>query len=102
MNKYEKDDISGIPSEYRPIGAWAYFGYTVLFCIPVLGFLCVIIMSFVRGNVNRRSFARFYLLLFTVLLVILGIAVGVLFATGAIYPLIDIIKAYLVQLGIKF
>ena len=29
-----------LPSQYRPIGAWGYFGYSLLFSIPLVGFIC--------------------------------------------------------------
>lgn len=65
--------------QYRPLGPWAYFGYTILFSIPVVGFIMLIIYSFNDTNINRRNFARsFWCSL------ILSIAVfAVLLATGA-------------------
>ncbi|MBQ8796271.1 MAG: ABC transporter permease [Clostridia bacterium] len=52
--------IQDLPSNLRPLSAWAYFGYTLLFSIPVVGFILLIIFSFNRSNINRRSFARSY------------------------------------------
>lgn len=52
--------IQDLPSNLRPLSAWAYFGYTLLFSIPVVGFILLIIFSFSRSNINRRSFARSY------------------------------------------
>lgn len=45
-------------ARYRPLTAWAYVGYTLLFAIPVIGFILLIVFSFSSGNINRRSFAR--------------------------------------------
>ena len=49
-----------IPSQYKPLSPWAYFGYTMLFSIPVVGFIFLIIYSFKSNNLNRRNFARSY------------------------------------------
>lgn len=34
-----------LPEKYRPLGMWAYFGYTILFSIPLLGFIFLIIFQ---------------------------------------------------------
>lgn len=49
-----------LPEQYRPLGAWSYFGLQLLFSIPIVGFVFLIVFSFSRGNLNRRSFARSY------------------------------------------
>ena len=46
--------------KYRPISAWGYFGYGLLFSIPVVGFIMAIVFSFNNKNINRRNFARSY------------------------------------------
>lgn len=46
-------------SQYAPMGAWAYFGWTLLFtCIPIVSFILTIVFSANSSNINRRSFAR--------------------------------------------
>ena len=52
-----EDDI---PDQYRPLGAWTYFGLNVLFSIPIIGFIFLLICSFSDQNINRRNFARSY------------------------------------------
>ena len=49
-----------LPEEYRPLSAWAYFGYQMLFAIPIVGLVFLIIFTFKRSNYNRRAFARSY------------------------------------------
>ena len=49
-----------LPPQYRPLSAWAYFGYTILFNLPLAGIVFLIIFSFDDENINRRSFARSY------------------------------------------
>ena len=42
-------------SQYRPLSPWAYFGYNLLFSIPILGFIMLIVFSFSNENINRRN-----------------------------------------------
>ena len=68
-----------IPSELQPLSAWAYFGYTILFSIPIIGLVFLVIYAFNDSNINRRNFARSYfcsLLVAVVIFVILS-AVGI-------------------------
>jgi len=64
--------------QYRPISMWGYFGYQLLFSIPVVGFIFLIIYSASDANINRRNFARSYwcvlivAIIITVLVFVLG------------------------------
>ena len=49
---------ANLPAEYRPLSPWAYFGLTLLFSVPIVGFVFLIIFSFKKTNINRRNFAR--------------------------------------------
>ncbi|MBO5788452.1 MAG: hypothetical protein J6R42_00745 [Clostridia bacterium] len=60
----EQETESQLPREFRPITAWGYLGYELLFLLPVIGFLFVIIFSISGSHVNRRGFARYHLLLY--------------------------------------
>lgn len=31
------------PEQFRPLGAWEYFGYSILYSIPLIGFIMMII-----------------------------------------------------------
>lgn len=46
--------------EFKPISAWGYVGYTLLFAIPVVGWIFLIVFSFSSKKINRRNFARHY------------------------------------------
>lgn len=57
---------SNIPSktyiqemDYTPIGMWGYFGWSILFGLPMIGWIFAIVFS-VGGtkNINLRNFAR--------------------------------------------
>ena len=63
-----------LPPQYRPLSPWAYFGYSLLFAIPLVGFICLIVFSFSEDNINRRNYARSF---WCALLVSLGIALVV-------------------------
>ena len=83
MNSYEKDEIRNLPDKYKPIGAWGYFFYQILFAIPVVGLICLIIFACSSSNINRRNFARSYFCAL-ILMVILGIVFYVLGFGGII------------------
>ena len=45
----------------KPISMWGYFGYQILFSIPVIGFIFILIYSFGgTNNINLRNYARSY------------------------------------------
>lgn len=61
--------------KYRPISAWGYFGYNLLFSLPVVGIIFLIIFSFNSKNINRRNYARSFFCAYLVTLILLVIAV---------------------------
>lgn len=73
---------ASIPPEYRPLGAWAYFGYSLLFAIPLVGFICLIVFSFSDSNINRRNFARSYWCALLIGVIFAVIMLVILAATG--------------------
>lgn len=64
-----------IPSEYRPLSPWAYFGYNILFCIPVVGLICLFIFAFDKSNINRRNYARSFFCVYILVIILIVIAV---------------------------
>lgn len=79
-------EYNNLPSTYKPLSPWAYFGLSVLFSVPLVGFIFLIVYSFDDSNLNRRNFARSYwcgllvVLALTVIAVIIMLAAGVSFA----------------------
>ena len=73
-----------IPNEYRVLSPWAYFGYNLLFSIPLIGFILAIVFAFDSSNLNRRNYARSFfcgLLIAVIILVaflVLGIGLGIM------------------------
>lgn len=64
-----------IPVEYKPITAWGYVGYHILYQIPVVGFILMLINAFGSNtNVHLKNFSRSYLLIYAIAL-ILGLVV---------------------------
>lgn len=77
---YAVKNVNDIPEEYRPISSWGYLGYMLLFGIPIAGFVMLLIYSFGgTQNINLRNFARSYLILMiiaVILVTIIFIAAG--------------------------
>jgi hypothetical protein len=72
-------------NEYRPMGAWGYFGYEILFNIPVVGIILLIIFSFDGSYIARRNFARSYFCF----LVLVAILFVILLSTGVLSQLVS-------------
>lgn len=70
-------NYDNVPANLRPISAWGYVGYQLLFSIPLVGFILLIVFSFDDSNINRRNFARSYFVVF-LLGIILAVVLGIL------------------------
>lgn len=78
MDNYSPNNI---PPEYRPISMWGYFGYEILFSIPIIGFIFLLVFALGgTRNINVRNFARSYFCF----LVILVVLVLILIASGSL------------------
>jgi hypothetical protein len=58
---------------YTPLSAWGYFGLTMLFLIPVIGQICLLVFACSGRNINRRSFARAWLLPLLLLMLVIAV-----------------------------
>ena len=84
MKQFEKDEIRQLPNKYKPIGAWGYVGYNILFSIPVVGIICLIIFACSGSNINRRSYARSFFcvyILVGIVAIIMAVAGGTILAS---------------------
>lgn len=80
MTSLEKTEINRLPQRYRPLGAWGYFWYSLLFVLPVIGWIAVIVCAAGAKNVNLRSYARSIILAFVISVVLVAaLVVFVLF-----------------------
>ena len=74
-----QSDTVVLPDEYKPISMWGYFGYEILFSIPIVGFIVLIVLSINGKNQNVKNFARSYFcftIIVLILLVILLVSVA--------------------------
>ena len=67
---FSEYDAFNVPPEFRPLGAWAYFGLSLLFSIPVIGWIFLIVFALSDANINRRNYARSYFIVFIIMLVL--------------------------------
>ncbi len=90
MGKY-----NDVPSQYRPISMWGYFGYEILFSIPVIGLIFLIVFACgATGNENVKNFARSYFCVLILYIVIILVGVAILLATGSMEYLIDALSNF--------
>ena len=74
-----------IPPEYKPLGMWAYFGFELLFAIPVVGIILLIVFACGgTSNINLKNFARSYFCGLLISLAVLLVVVIILAATGGL------------------
>ena len=64
------------PDGFKPLCPWAYFGLSILFSLPVVGFIFLIIFSVSDANINRRNFARSYWCIYVIIAVAAVVAVA--------------------------
>ncbi len=67
-----------IPEEYKPISMWGYFGYEILFSLPIIGIILLIVFSLGgTKNVNLKNFARSYFCIIIIISIVLIILLSV-------------------------
>jgi hypothetical protein len=76
---------NNLPEKYRPLSAWAYFGYSLLYSIPLIGFVFMILFALDSSNINRRNFTRSFFIVY----LLYGILLAVMIMTGAIVAIAD-------------
>ena len=99
MNKVERDEISQLPYKYRPLTMWSIIGWNILFNFFFgVSFILTLVFAFNRGNINRRSLARFWLLIKLLNLLLIGLVVAMLFITGTMDTIIEYIRDFVSQI----
>ena len=71
MNDFEREHL---PSVYKPLSPWAYFGLNLLYCVPVIGWVFLIWHAISGKNINRRNFARSFFCIYVVVIVLILLA----------------------------
>lgn len=73
-----KEDYSHLPEDVRPISPWRYFGLSILYAIPIVGFIILVINSLSHGNnVNVRNYSRSYFCILAIALIVVGISLAI-------------------------
>lgn len=86
---YQPESKQSIPEQYRPLSPWAYFGYGILFSLPLVGFILLLVFSFNSSNINRRNYARSYFCMLALVLIIILIVFIISLITGTTASLFD-------------
>ena len=81
-----------VPKQLRPIKPWGYVGLEILFSIPVIGFICLLVFTFSKKNLNRRNFARSYWCGLVIVLILLVVGLIAAAVTGTLDEFIELIK----------
>ena len=90
MTTLEKAEIRRLPERYKPLGAWGYFWYSVLFAIPVIGFIALIVCAVCASNINLRSYARSFFVGF--IMVIIAIIVVLLLSYDLLIDILTVLQ----------
>lgn len=88
----QKPAAQEIPGEYKPLSPWAYFGWQLLFAIPVVGFVLLIVMSFAPKNKNLKNLARSY---WCALLIVVALIVTIVVLTLALGGSLSALTQYI-------
>ncbi len=68
----------------KPISAWGYVGYSILWAIPVLGQLLWLCAALFAKNQNKKNYARSYFCALILGILIAVVAVAVVFGLSAL------------------
>ena len=76
---------NNISAEYQPISMWGYFGYELLFGIPLIGFIMLLVFAFGgTSNKNLKNFARSKFCYAIIVFVVSVVLAAILAATGVL------------------
>ena len=70
-----------LPKSYRPLSPWNYFWRSVLYTIPVIGWIFLLVHVFASKSRHGRSYARFHLLVAIVAAIVVA-AAGYILGSG--------------------
>lgn len=89
--------------DYSPLGMWAYFGLSILFGMPMIGFILAIVLSFAPRNVNLRNYSRsffcVYIIAFVLSVFAFILAIGL---SGSLDSVLDGIRQFFIELEYMF
>ena len=79
---YKASDML-LPKAYRPLSGWSYFWRSVLYSIPVIGWIFLLVHVFACKSRHGKSYARFHLLLAIIAIALIAV-VDYLIGAGVI------------------
>lgn len=66
----EKNEMN-VPEEYKPISPIGYIGYSILFALPLIGWIFVLVFGLSKnGNKNRKNLAMAYIIIWVITIVL--------------------------------
>ena len=74
MNEFEQQYL---PEADRPLSPWTYFGLSILYALPLVGWAFLIAHAVASRNVNKRNYARSFFCIYilaAVLILLLSFA----------------------------
>ena len=74
-----------LPEEYKPLSMWAFWGLTLLYSIPCIGFIMAIIFSFAPKNISMKNYSRSVLITVVFTVLVSAIVILISAATGAAF-----------------
>lgn len=95
MNANERIEIDKLPAKYRPVGAWSYFWYNILFSIPIVGFIFLIVFACSSANINRRSYARSFFCVIIIIAVLTAVSFLIAGGAAGLSAILDKLKTLL-------
>ena len=86
QQSWQEFSVDRIPEEYKPITMWGYFGYQILFSIPIVGIILLLVFAFGgTKNINLKNFARSYFCFLIIVAIVVAIASTTILAGASSY-----------------
>lgn len=75
--------------KFRPLLPWGYIGHSILFSLPLVGFILMIVFACSDENINRRNYARSMLIGY-----VIAVAIALIFIFALNLFLTDVTRIY--------
>lgn len=87
-------DAKDLPAQFKPIGAWGYVGYDILFALPLIGFILIIVFAVSGAKVNRQKYARAQLCKLLLIVIITLVLTIIFIASGSLQSIVDQVQSF--------
>ncbi|MBO5223759.1 MAG: hypothetical protein J6C23_04530 [Clostridia bacterium] len=95
----EREEIRELPDKYKPMGAWGYWAWSIIYGFPIVGFIFILINCFRGDSVARRNHALSFLVTFFLVVLLIGITILILWLTGVLDMLMGYLDGWLKDLN---